>query len=141
MLIYHHFARFGWEMHIGCGALESKTECVFFPPPRSSSTWRRPTPWLAHSNEHSGGHSKHTPWNALWLHMPPRIRCPPYRPYHCHCHPFPIRCYHIWCGDRTHRKVRHMCSQRLLPRRHKYPAQVTDTCTSLSNHISALTQR
>jgi hypothetical protein len=33
-LIYHHFAGFGLEMHIGCGALESKTECLFFPPPQ-----------------------------------------------------------------------------------------------------------
>jgi len=33
-LIYHHFARFGLEMHIGRGTAESKTECVFFPPPQ-----------------------------------------------------------------------------------------------------------
>ena len=33
-LIFHHFTRFGLEMHIGRGALESKTECVFFPPPQ-----------------------------------------------------------------------------------------------------------
>ena len=33
-LIYHHFARFGLEMHIGRGTSESKTECVFFPPPQ-----------------------------------------------------------------------------------------------------------
>ena len=33
-LIHHHFARFGLEMQIGCGTLESKTECV--PPPPST---------------------------------------------------------------------------------------------------------
>ena len=33
-LVYHHFARFGLEMHIGCSASELKTECVFFPPPQ-----------------------------------------------------------------------------------------------------------
>jgi hypothetical protein len=33
-LIFHHFTRFGLEMHIGHGASESKTECVFFPPPQ-----------------------------------------------------------------------------------------------------------
>jgi hypothetical protein len=33
-LIYHHFARFGMEMHIGRGDSESKTECAFFPPPQ-----------------------------------------------------------------------------------------------------------
>jgi hypothetical protein len=33
-LIYHHFARFGLEMHIGRGSSELKTECVFFPPPQ-----------------------------------------------------------------------------------------------------------
>jgi hypothetical protein len=33
-LIYHHFARFGLEMHIGRGTSESKTECIFFPPPQ-----------------------------------------------------------------------------------------------------------
>ncbi len=33
-LIFHHFARFGLEMHIGWGETASKTECVFFPPPQ-----------------------------------------------------------------------------------------------------------
>ena len=33
-LIYYHFARFGLEMHIGRDTSESKTECVFFPPPQ-----------------------------------------------------------------------------------------------------------
>jgi len=33
-LTFHHFARFGLEMHIGCSASESKTECIFFPPPQ-----------------------------------------------------------------------------------------------------------
>ena len=33
-LVYRHFARFGMEMHIGRGSSESKTECVFFPPPQ-----------------------------------------------------------------------------------------------------------
>jgi hypothetical protein len=31
--IFHHFGRFGLEMHIGRGASLSKTKCVFFPPP------------------------------------------------------------------------------------------------------------
>ena len=33
-LIFSHFARLGLEMHIGRGDVDSKTECVFFPPPR-----------------------------------------------------------------------------------------------------------
>jgi len=33
-LVYRHFARFGMEMHIGRGSSESKTECVFSPPPQ-----------------------------------------------------------------------------------------------------------
>jgi hypothetical protein len=33
-LIYHHFGRFGLEMHIGRGTLTSKTECIFFHPPQ-----------------------------------------------------------------------------------------------------------
>ena len=37
-LIYHHFARFGLEMHIGHNGKESKTECVFFPPPQFIAT-------------------------------------------------------------------------------------------------------
>ena len=32
-LIFSHFAKFGLEMHIGKGIKDSKTECVFFPPP------------------------------------------------------------------------------------------------------------
>ncbi len=30
-LIYHHFARFGLDMHIRRNGVASKTECVFFP--------------------------------------------------------------------------------------------------------------
>ncbi|KAL7525760.1 hypothetical protein ACHAXR_003162, partial [Thalassiosira sp. AJA248-18] len=33
-LVYHTFGRFGLEMHIGRKEVGSKTECVFFPPPR-----------------------------------------------------------------------------------------------------------
>jgi hypothetical protein len=33
-LIFHHFGRFGLEMHIGRGTSTLKTECVFFPPPQ-----------------------------------------------------------------------------------------------------------
>ncbi|KAL7527574.1 hypothetical protein ACHAXR_002020, partial [Thalassiosira sp. AJA248-18] len=33
-LVYHTFGRFGLEMHIGREGVSSKTECVFFPPPR-----------------------------------------------------------------------------------------------------------
>ena len=32
-LIYHHFTRFSLEMHVGKGKKNSKTDCVFFPPP------------------------------------------------------------------------------------------------------------
>ena len=32
-LIYHHFTRFGLEMHVGKGKIASKTECVFLLPP------------------------------------------------------------------------------------------------------------
>jgi hypothetical protein len=37
-LIYHHFAQFGLEMHIGRNGDESKTKCVFFPPPQFIAT-------------------------------------------------------------------------------------------------------
>ena len=33
-MIFRHFAKLGLEMHIGRGETLSKTECVFFPPPR-----------------------------------------------------------------------------------------------------------
>jgi hypothetical protein len=33
-LIYHHFNRFGLDMHIGRGTSPSKTKCVIFLPPR-----------------------------------------------------------------------------------------------------------
>ncbi len=36
-LVYRHFAHFGLEMHIGWNGGESKTECIFFPPPNSSN--------------------------------------------------------------------------------------------------------
>ena len=37
-LVFHHFAKFGLEMHIGRGREASKTESVFFPPPNFSKT-------------------------------------------------------------------------------------------------------
>jgi hypothetical protein len=82
-LIFPHFARFGLEMHIGRGASESKTECVFFPPFSSSSAWRRPTPQHAQSNKRSGEHNEHTPWHVLWRNILPRTRYPPHQSYHC----------------------------------------------------------
>ncbi len=33
-LIYSHFACFGLEVHIGRNGGESKTQCIFFPPPQ-----------------------------------------------------------------------------------------------------------
>jgi hypothetical protein len=33
-LVFKYFARFGLEIHIGRNGGESKTECVFFPPPQ-----------------------------------------------------------------------------------------------------------
>jgi hypothetical protein len=33
-LLYRHFGHLGLDMHIGRGETPSKTECVFFPPPR-----------------------------------------------------------------------------------------------------------
>jgi hypothetical protein len=47
-LIYHHFARFGLEMHIGRDMPESKTDCVFF------SSTILPTPG---ADEHCGYHN------------------------------------------------------------------------------------
>jgi hypothetical protein len=43
-LIFHHFSRFGLEMHIGRESTASKTECVFFPPPSSSDMHNAMTP-------------------------------------------------------------------------------------------------
>ncbi len=43
-LVFHHFARFGLEMHIGQNGSESKTECVFFPPPSSVINGSYPPP-------------------------------------------------------------------------------------------------
>jgi hypothetical protein len=32
--VYAHLLKFGLTMHIGIGAMPSKTEAMFFPPPR-----------------------------------------------------------------------------------------------------------
>ena len=104
------------------------------PPLSSSSTWRKPTLWPAQSNEHSGGPNKHTPWHALWRNMLPRTRYPPYQSYCCFVPPTARQ--HIWCGDSTHRKS-HICSRKLLTRKHPYLAQVTDTCAPIGNLIPA----
>jgi hypothetical protein len=48
-VIFDHFARFGLEMHLGYekdGKIQpSKTECVFFPPPRTLIRWKLPLNW------------------------------------------------------------------------------------------------
>ena len=41
-LIFHHFAKFGLQMHIGRNGEMSKTECVFFPPPQFFKHRRTP---------------------------------------------------------------------------------------------------
>ena len=41
-LIFHHFGRFGLEMHIGQGSSLSKTECVSPPPPSSFNMHNMP---------------------------------------------------------------------------------------------------
>jgi hypothetical protein len=60
-LIYHHFAQFGLEMHIGRGMSESKTKCVFFPPPQFFRKWSGQALWLAPFNVHSNACTTHTP--------------------------------------------------------------------------------
>ena len=52
-MIYNHFAKFGLEMHIGRGDTASKTECVFFPPPRYFVTSQADIPTLASADEES----------------------------------------------------------------------------------------
>ncbi len=42
-LVFHHFAKFGLKMHIGRNGGESKTECVFFPPPQFFCKWPLPS--------------------------------------------------------------------------------------------------
>jgi len=60
-LIYHHFARFGLEMHIGCGTSESKTECFSPPPHNFSNAWIGQTLWLPQFNVRSVARTMHTP--------------------------------------------------------------------------------
>ena len=115
--------------------------CLLPPPLSSSSAWKIPTSQPAQSNERSGGHNKHTPWHALWRNhhtSPITVSIDRELPHQMSCH----RCFvpstalqHIWCGDSTHRKVRRICSQKLLTRKHPYLAQVTDTCAPIGNPI------
>jgi hypothetical protein len=61
-LIYHNFAQFGLEMHIGHDTSESKTECIFFPPTTTSSnTWNGQILLPAPSNAHFSDHTTQTP--------------------------------------------------------------------------------
>jgi hypothetical protein len=50
-LVYHHFSRFGLEMHIGQGMSQSETECVFFPPLSSFNTHSAMLRLLQRSNK------------------------------------------------------------------------------------------
>jgi hypothetical protein len=52
-LVFHYFARFGLEMHIGRDGSESKTECVFFPLLSSfiSGSYQQPLPMIGGKQE------------------------------------------------------------------------------------------
>jgi hypothetical protein len=59
--IYHHFAQFELEMHIGRGTSESKTDCVFPPHHNFSNAWSGQTLRLPQFNVHSVARTTHTP--------------------------------------------------------------------------------
>jgi hypothetical protein len=50
-LVYHHFGMFGLEMQIGRVTSQSKTKCIFFPPPSSFNTHSVMLQLLQQSNE------------------------------------------------------------------------------------------
>jgi hypothetical protein len=87
-LIYHHFARFGLEMHIGRGMSESKTECVFFPLHNSSNDWSGRTLRPPQFNVHFAANTMHTP-DTLHRKNPPKINKHPFQrlSYTTHCPP------------------------------------------------------
>ena len=77
-----------------------------------------------------GTHHTSTITVSIDRELPHRMSC------HCCCVPS-TACQHIWCGDSTHPKVCHICSRKLLTRKHPYLAQVTDTCAPIGNPIPA----
>ena len=75
-LIYHHFARFGLEMHIGCGMSESETECVFFPPPQFFQRLER-TSTAACTIQRAFRPTHHAHSGRIAMEEPPKISKPP----------------------------------------------------------------
>ena len=57
-LIYHHFARFGLEMHINVAPQSPKLNVFSFPHLSSSSSSNNSTLQLTQSNEHSVTHAE-----------------------------------------------------------------------------------
>ena len=152
MELIYHFARFGLEMHIGCGVLESKTNASSSPPQffphlektnaAASTIQRAFRRAQGTASTRRGKHCGATrpPGPSIQRTSPLIVTVNRKLPHQMSCH----RCFvpskarqHIWCGDATHRKVRHICPRRLLSRKHLYPAQVTDTCAPLGNPIPA----
>ena len=67
-LIFHHFAQFGLEMHIGRGETASKTECVFFPPPQffqHKRTREKAAIKIQQAYRHTHNYKKEQPFYAL----------------------------------------------------------------------------
>ena len=70
-LIYHHFAQFELEMHIGCGISESKTKCVFFPPPQFFQHLER-TSTVASTIQRAFCGTRHTHSGRITMEEPPQ---------------------------------------------------------------------
>ncbi len=123
-LIHHHFTRFGMEMHIGRGNSESKTKCVFFPPPQFFQHLER-TNAAASTFQHAFRWSNQANFRCIAVQEPsPRSSTPPndcynptvphelpHRMPHCHHAVLFKACQYHWHSDATHSKVCHSCPQ------------------------------
>ena len=123
-LVYHHFARFGLEMHIGRGALESKTECVFFPPPPVLPAPRKDQQCGQHDTTRVSEGATHMQYShCIGKYSPKPI--PPPRIEQCtvsNARKLPHWMSHYrcvvpsetrqrnWSGNTTHHKIRHFLS-------------------------------
>ncbi len=147
-LIYHHFARFGLEMHIGHGNLESKTKCIFFPPPQFFQHLERTN--TAASTIQCAFHQSNQA-NSRCIaaqEPPPRSSTPPnncynptvphdlshWMPRHRHAVPFKACQYHRH-SDATHSKVCYSRPQRSPPQHNPHPSQVPDNYPPPGRHL------
>jgi hypothetical protein len=131
-LVYHHFGRFRLEMHIRQGKSQSKTKCVFFPPPVPSTLtvpccgcYNDPTSLSSCTLQQYHNADSGTTGTKFKLHH--QLPC---WLLHHRCFVPSHTCRQGRDSMSTHQKVCHVHAQGTLFQHHPHPPKITSSIPS-----------